>query len=160
MSSDVKDWVLRPLVIVGFVVILNLFGEAILRPVSDRVLGRIIFKEAKREERLEDQLATAFNALQQNSQQVTQLLARGQREMAEIETTLRGLRQERAALELTPEQREVIKGLVRRQQTLREMLTSLDFWGGQVAVNACFFALGLITSWLDRRRRPRTPSGR
>jgi ABC-type transporter Mla subunit MlaD len=114
---------------------------------------------AKTEERLEEQLPAVFQALQENSRQAAQLLARLQQEVTDrnqtiqnIETKLHELRQERTMLELTSEQREAIKGLIRRPQSLGEMLTSLDFWVGQVAVNTGFFVLGLIASWIDRWR--------
>jgi hypothetical protein len=157
MSRASRRAIALGLLTMGLMVGVNLLLRSYGNEYLEAIFMHIRPQEAKREEQLEDQMARALNALQQNTQDVTQMLARGQREMTGIETKLRELRQERAILELTPEQQEVIKSVVRRPQSLREMLASLDFWVGQVAVNACFFVLGLVTSWLGRRRTPSGP---
>jgi DNA repair exonuclease SbcCD ATPase subunit len=118
-------------------------------------------QETKTEARLEEQLPAVFQTLQENSRQATQLLARLQSEVAnrnkamqEIDTKLQELRQQRTLLELTPEQRQAIEGLVRRPVSLRDIFTSLDFWVGRfalsVTLSTVFFLLG------QRRGRRRT----
>jgi len=107
-------------------------------------------------ETLEDQLATTLRALVDNSQQATQLLTRLQNEVSnrskaveEIETKLEELRKQRSLLELTDDQKTAIALLVRRQPSLKEVLTSLDFWVGRILPSTIFFILGVIvTLWL------------
>jgi chromosome segregation ATPase len=115
-------------------------------------------RKAEPEEKLEEQLATVFRGLEENSRQATQLLARLQREvttrnstMQEIETKLQELRQQRTLLELTPEQRQAIEGLARRRPSLRDIFTSLDFWVGRFALSLSFFVLGLLAARLGLR---------
>ncbi len=110
------------------------------------------------EERLEEQLTAVFHSLEENSHQAAQLLTRLESEVAtrhtaiqEIETKLQGLRQQRALLELTPEQQQAIEGLVRRPSSLRSIFTSLDFWVARFGLSFTFFVLGLLAGWLGLR---------
>jgi hypothetical protein len=144
------------LITVVLAVLINLGASALFERAGIR-------PEVQPEERLEEQLASIFHALEENSRQATHLLTRLQSEittrskaMQGIETRLQELQQQRALLELTPEQRQAIEGLVRRPSSLRDILTSLDFWVGRFALSLGFFVLGLLVS---RRGRRRTPDG-
>jgi hypothetical protein len=139
--------------------VIGLIGAllAILASVLSTLLA-VKRREAKPEERLEEQLAAVFHGLEENSRQATQLLARLQSEvtarnntMQEIETKLQELRQQRTLLELTSEQRQAIEGIVRRRSSLRDIFTSLDFWVGRFALSFSFFMLGLLAARLGLR---------
>ena len=107
----------------------------------------------------EQQLKKALQGLQQNSEQAAALIERLQRDVAErhrtaleIERRLQELRQQRTLLELTPEQRRGLEGLVRRQPSPWEIFASTDFWIGRFLPSAVFFGAGVaFTLWRTRR---------
>jgi len=108
----------------------------------------------------EAEMATTVKALQQDSAKATALLQRLQSELQErtrtaqqIEAELKELQKQRKLLDLTPEQKEALQGLVRMTTTVSEIFTSLDFWLGRVLPSAFFFLLGTFFTLFFRRRR-------
>ncbi len=119
---------------------------------------RFVRPKPSRREPLEADLMAALTALQENSRRATELLTRLQDEVSkrsgvvrELEGQLEALKQQRTLLELTPEQQEAIQSLVRRAPSIPQILTSVDFWVGRVAVSTVFFLLGIGVTLLIGR---------
>ena len=117
----------------------------------------ILFKRklSRPKNSISQELATTLAALEANSKQATDLLARLQSEISDrtktvqqMESDLKQLQEKRTLLELTDDQKKAIEALVRRQPTPREIFTSLDFWLGRVFVSALFFIAGLTVNLL------------
>ncbi len=113
---------------------------------------------AKHEPPIQAQVEQSLKQLQQDSSQSLVLLTKVQEEitarrkaMEDAEEQLNALRQQRTALELTDAQKAAIQSLVRRQPTVKEILTSMDFWVGRVLVSMVFLILGIaIGRWMRR----------
>lgn len=122
--------------------------------------ARFDFIRSRPDAPIEAQLTATLNTLQENSEQAMKLLELMQAEVArrttaaqEIERNLKILEQQRALLELTPDQRQAIEGLLRRQPSMGEIFKSLDFWVGRVLPSGFFFTTGIfITLGLQRKK--------
>lgn len=118
---------------------------------------RLISRPAKP---VEVELVAAVNELQRNSERAAKLLAELQVEVTnraravnEIESSLRELQRRRTLLELTDDQKRAIGTLIRRDQGVKEILTSTDFWVGRMLPSTFFFAVGVIVTLRMRRLR-------
>jgi len=72
-----------------------------------------------------------------------------------MEAKLQELRQQRTLLDLSLEQKKALEALVRRDPTVREIFTSLEFWVGRVLLSAVFFGLGVVFTIWRTRKAPR-----
>ena len=122
------------------------------------------FRPSENKPPLEQEVTTTLQALQENSRQAIELTARLQTEVGnrtkslqEMETTLEELRNRRTLLDLTTEQQKALQSLVRRPQSTGEILTSKEFWLGNVFVNVVtgiiFFVLGVWYQYQRRKER-------
>ena len=105
-------------------------------------------------ESLPVQLTQTLDVLRENSRLATELSTRLHIEVSKraeairaLEDQLKDLRQQKTLLDLPPEQKEALQRLIKKSSTTFEILTSSDFWFGQifgnVIVSALFFWLGV-----------------
>jgi hypothetical protein len=74
------------------------------------------------------------------------------RNLQEMESHLRDLREQGTLLDLSSEQKKALETLLHRRPVASEIFLSLDFWLGRFLLNAAFFLAGVVfTVWRSRK---------
>jgi hypothetical protein len=156
--SDGRIW--RVSLPVVFMTVLSIL-VSLLASGAGALISKYFFNQKTAEPQLEAQVLAAIDALQQDSIQATALLKKLQTQVEQelrtahdIQQQLKDLQHQKKLLDLNAEEKDALRALLKKQPTVREIFTSIDFWLGRVAPGAFFFIIAMFVTLKLRKRVP------